>query len=201
MKKLAILFVLAALAIQSQAQDYHWRLTYDVSIPLGTMSEDFISKTSWRGIGVDNRWEVSNKLSVGFYASWHVFYERKDNVLAMNEDETFAAYGNQFRYLNTWIFQANAHYYLGEQGQINPWVGIGIGTAINNERTELGFLALVYDPWSFSVSPQVGIDIPLNISTDFTLGVRYNYLMNSENKARFDYTYLGINAGFKFLVF
>ncbi len=201
MKKLQIILAFVALSIGAQAQDYHWRLTYDVSIPIGQMSEDFIDATSWRGIGVDNRWYQSERLSVGFYLAWHTFYQKRSNVLATNESGSLSAYGNQFRYLNTWVMQANAHYYLGEQGDINPWVGLGLGTAYNVERTELGFLAVIYEPWSFSLSPQIGVDIPIGISTDFTLAVRYNHYFNSDNKARFDYQYIGINAGFKFTVF
>lgn len=202
MKKIIALFVLGFLgATTLTAQDYSWRLTYDVSIPMGTFSEEYISATSWRGIGLDNRWMMSDKLSVGIYANWLTFYEKRENVLATSENGNISAYGNQFRYLNTWAFQANAHYYLGDQGQLNPWIGLGLGTAYNTQRTELGFLAYIYQPWSFAVSPQVGVDIPLGISTDLMIGVRYNWYLNSENKAPIDYTFLGINVGFKFTPF
>ena len=201
MKKTIVLLAILATGFIAKGQDYHWRLTYDVSIPMGDLNDQFISATSWRGIGVDNRWYQTDKLSVGAYFGWHVFYEKKSNVLGKDESGAITAFGNQFRYLNTWVAQVNGHYYLGEQGEINPWVGLGVGTAYNVERTELGFVALSFTPWSVSVSPQIGLDIPIGFSTDFTLAVRYNHYFNSQNKARFDYQYIGINAGFKFTVF
>jgi outer membrane protein len=97
--------------------------------------------------------------------------------------------------------QANAHYYLGTEGQVNPWVGLGVGTAYNVQRTEIGFYAVVWEPWSFALSPQIGVDLPITLGTDFMLGVRYNYWMNSENKAPLNYSYLGFNVGFRFTPF
>ena len=201
MKKILALFIFAFMGASIFAQQYSWRLTYDVSIPVGEFSDDYISATSWRGIGVDNRWQISDKLTAGIYVNWLTFYEKRANVLATNESGTVSAFGTQFRYLNSWAFQGNIHYYLGEQGQINPWVGLGLGTAYNTQRTELGFLAYIYQPWSFTVSPQIGVDIPISIATDFTIGVRYNLYMNSVDKAPLNYTFIGINAGFKFTPF
>jgi hypothetical protein len=201
MKKTIVLLVFTLIGSSLFAQQYHWRLTYEVSIPLGEFSDDYISATSWRGIGVDNRWQINDRLTAGIYVNWLTFYEKKSQILASNESGTISAFGNQFRYLNTWTFQGNVHYYLSEQGQINPWVGLGLGTAYSVQRTELGLLAFIYEPWSFTLSPQIGVDIPISISTDFTLGVRYNWYLNSENKAPLDYTFIGINAGFKFTPF
>ena len=183
------------------AQQYSWRLTYDMSQPLGEFSTDYISTYSWRGMGIDNRWMLTDNLSAGVYFAWHVFYERVPNITESNDDGTITAYGTQFRYLNSYVMQANAHYYLGEDGQINPWIGMGVGTAYNEQRTQLGFLSYSYKPWSFALSPQLGVDIPIAIGTDFMIGVRYNYWMNSESKANIDYSYLGINLGFNFTPF
>lgn len=201
MKKIitTALFVLAFGA--SFAQQYHWRLSYDMSQPLGTFSSEYISNYSWRGMGLDNRWMLTDKISAGFFVAWHVFYERVPNITQSSEDGNITVSGTQFRYLNSYAMQANAHYYLGEDGQINPWVGLGIGTAYNEQRTELGFLAYTYEPWSFAISPQIGVDVPISVGTDFMIGVRYNHWMNGEGKATGDFTYLGINIGFKFTPF
>ena len=201
MKKLLTLLALGFWGSLLTAQDYNWRLTYDVSIPTGDLNESYISATSWRGIALDNRWMLSERLSVGLYTNWLTFYEKRDNILQRTQDGAIAAYGNQFRYLNTWAFQATAHYYLGQQGQINPWIGLGLGTAYNVQRTELGFLAYIYKPWSFAVSPQLGIDVPVGIGTDFSLAVRYNHYVNSGSAAPIDYSFLGVAVGFKFTPF
>mgnify|MGYP000845255171 CR=1 FL=1 len=201
MKKIFLVPLFAMVSFFVTAQEYSWRLTYDVSIPVGELRSDYIEAMSWRGIGIDNRWMIQDKLSVGFAASWHAFYEKKDNTLETTESGDFSAYGNQFRYLNTWIMQANIHYYLGQEGSINPWVGLGIGTAYSVQRMELGFYAYSYKPWSFSLAPQIGVDVPIGMNTDFTIAARYNMLMNAEDNATSDFNYVGINVGFKFYVF
>ena len=201
MKKIAIILALVLAGLFVQAQQYSWRLTYDVNAPVGELKSEYISQWSWRGIGLDNRWMLSDRVSAGFYVAWHMFYEKKENVAAVSDDGSIAAYGTQFRYLNTGVFQANIHYYLADQGAVNTWVGLGLGTAYSNQSAELGFYVYSYYPWSFAVSPQVGVDIPLAMGSDFTLGVRYNYLMNGENQAPIDFSYIGITAGFKFSVF
>jgi len=200
MKKIIVTLILVLAFGASFAQQYHWRLTYDMSQPIGEMNTEFISRYSWRGMGVDNRWMISDKLSVGAYFAWHVFYQAAGNVTQSNESGTITANGTQFRYLNSWVMQANAHYYLGTEGQINPWVGLGVGTAYNVQRTEIGFYAVVWEPWSFALSPQIGLDIPITLGTDFMIGVRYNHWINGDN-APINYTYLGFNVGFKFTPF
>ncbi len=199
MKKLALIAGLAFFSLSAMAQDYSWRLTYDVSIPTGTFSEKYISQASWRGIGIDNRWAMSEKFSVGFNVAWHTFYEQKNNQYASSTDGSIVVFGNQFRYLNIYTFQANAHYYLSESGKINPWVGLSVGTSYSEQRAEIGLIALTYKPWSFAVTPQIGIDIPINMSTDLMIGVRYN--IHTNGKVDYDYQYVGINAGFKVSVF
>ena len=201
MKKIALVLTLVFAGLFANAQHFTWRLTYDVNVPTGEFKTDFISKWSWRGIGLDNRWVLNDKISVGFNFAWHTFYQRKDNILATSESGNFSAFGTQFRYLNTLIMQPNVHYYLGDHGRINPWVGLGIGTAYSNQTAELGFYRVTYNVWSFSLSPQVGVDIPLNMDTDFTIGGRYNLLLNSENQGPINFAYFGINAGFKFSIF
>jgi len=201
MKKIFFIsaFVIAVLFVN--AQQYSWRLTYDVNAPMGDFNSEYISKWSWRGIGLDNRWMLNDKVSAGFNVAWHTFYEKVENATASTTDGSITAYGTQFRYLNTGLFQANIHYYLGDQTRINPWIGLGIGGAYSNMTANLGFYSYSYTPWSLSVSPQAGIDIPFSIDGAFTLGVRYNYLMNTENQAPISFSYLGFNAGFKFSVF
>jgi hypothetical protein len=203
MKKILATTLLVMAFGATFAQQYHWRLTYDMSQPLGEFNTDYISNYSWRGMGIDNRWMLTDKISAGAYFAWHVFYERIPNITQTsdNGNGNITATGTQFRYVNSYVMQANVHYYLGSDGETNPWIGLGVGTAYNEQRTDLGFLSYSYDPWSFALSPQIGLDIPIAIGTDFMIGVRYNYWMNGEDKATSDFTYLGINVGFKFTPF
>lgn len=199
MKKITIITLLGFLALGARAQDYSWRLNYEVSIPTGDMADTYIKEVSWRGISIDNRWNLSPQFSVGFNIGWNAFSERKDNVLYTNNEGTISAYGNQFRFINTFPVQANAHYYFGNDVTINPWAGLGVGTAISKARTELGFLAYEESTWDFAITPQIGVDVPIGTTTFFTLGAKYNYFMHE--KVNFDYSFITINAGFRFIYF
>lgn len=201
MKKILLFSAFIMAGFFANAQQYSWRLTYDVNAPMGDFNSEYISDWSWRGVGLDNRWMLNDKVSAGFYLAWHAFYERVDNATASTESGIITAHGTQFRYLNTGLFQANVHYYLGDQSSINPWIGLGFGGAYSNMQANLGFYSYSYKPWSLSISPQAGVDIPLSMDAAFTLGIRYNYLMNTENQAPISFSYVGITAGFKFSVF
>ncbi len=197
MKKILLFLPFFAAALYSSAQNNSFRLTYDVAIPTGKMSEDFISKTSWRGISIDSRWGINTNLTVGFLLGWQVFAERFDNFTGVTSDGLTTFHGTQFRTINSFPLQANTHYFFGEEDSIRPWVGFGIGAVYSDQRSQLGFFESPTNVWSFAVTPQMGIDIPITDETSFTLHARYNYF--NHNAVSFNYSFLVFGAGIKFL--
>lgn len=201
MKKIKIIFSLLILSVCAQAQfGYSWRMNYDVAIPMGQFSSDYINQSSWRGISIDNRWEIQPNLTVGFNLGWQVFSQRFNNVTQTFSGGRTTVNGTQFRFVNTYPIQANAHYYFGYEFGIRPWAGISMGTAFTDQRTQVGFIELKATSWSFALTPQVGVDIPISSdNTAFTLNVSYNYFM--QNQVSYNYSFLVIGAGFKFVYF
>jgi outer membrane protein W len=196
MKKILLILTFIAAALFSSAQDNSFRITYDVAIPTGQMSSDFINSTSWRGISIDNRWGIKPNLTVGFLLGWQVFAQRFDNVTEVTSDGLVTFHGTQFRTINSFPLQANAHYYFGEEDGIRPWVGLGIGTAYSDQRMQVGFFETRTNVWSFTTTPQMGIDIPINHQTSFTLHARFNYF--NHDAVSFNYSFMVFGAGIKF---
>lgn len=197
MKKIFLTFLFAATTLLVSAQDNSFRMTYDVAVPLGKMTDDFIDKTSWRGISADSRWGIKPNVTIGFLLGWQIFAQRFDNVTQVTSDGSVTFHGTQFRYINSFPIQLNTHYYLGEEDSVRPWIGLGVGTAYSNQRMQVGFFETRNNVWSFTLTPQAGLDIPINDETSLMLHARYNYFIH--DAVSFNYSFLVFGAGIKFL--
>jgi len=195
MKKVIVSLAIVAFSLQAHAQMNNWRMTYDMAIPMGEMS-DFISRDSWRGISIDSRFEIKPNITVGFLIGWQVFAQRFDNITEEFNNGNAAVHGTQFRFINTFPMQGNVHYSFGPDFGIRPWVGMGLGTSFSDQRLQVGFYEVRRAIWSLTFTPQAGIDIPIDHSTAFTLSARYNYFLH--NNQPFNYSFIVFSAGFKF---
>lgn len=196
MKRIFLISACAGIALAVSAQTKSFRISYDMAIPLGDLKYDYIDKTSWRGISVDNRWQINPDVTFGFLIGWQVFAQRIDNATHISSDGLLTIHGTQFRTINTFPMQANVHYYLGEEYEVRPWIGLGLGTAYSVQSTQMGFFESRPNVWSFTVTPQLGIDIPIDDNTAFTLFTRYNYF--AHGSVPFNYSFIVIGAGFSF---
>lgn len=201
MKKIiiaALLLASQAFCLMAQDANYTFRFTYDVAIPTGKFSRDYISKMSWRGIGFDNRWAIAEDYSIGFYLGWQVFYEQKSAVTQTNRAGDITATGDQFRFVNTWPIQLTGHkYFADEEAETRLWVGLAAGTAYSQRQTDLGLFSFVEKDWSFALTPTAGVDFKIGLYSALTMGLRYNW--TTVASADFDYTYLNPFLGFRFI--
>jgi outer membrane protein W len=205
MKKIFVFIALFAFSISANAQASrnlipnsrvnNFRFNYDVAVPLGKMSEEFISQMSWRGVSIENRWGIKPKLSVGFLLGWQVFAQRFDNYTQELNNGNAAINGNQFRTINTFPIQGTMHYTLTEEADVMPWVGLGIGLAHSNQVMQVGFFEEQRTITSFAMTPQAGIDIPMNRTTSLSLSARYNFFLHSNQP--FNYSFLVFSIGIK----
>lgn len=205
MKNILVFIAIIAFGISANAQTTqvqvpnfrvnNFRVNYDVAAPLGKMSDDFINRWSWRGISIENRWAVKSNISVGFLLGWQVFAERLDNFTQELDNGNAAINGNQFRTINTFPIQGTVHYYFAENIGILPWAGLGIGTAYNNQSLQVGFYEDQRKFMSFSLTPQAGIDLPMNKVTSVTLSTRYNFFLHSNQP--FNYSFMVFSVGIK----
>lgn len=205
MKKLLFFIAILTLSISANAQSErirvpnfrvnNFRVNYDVAVPVGKMSDDFINQMSWRGVSIENRWSVKPNISAGFLLGWQVFAQRFDNFTQELNNGNAAINGNQIRTINTFPIQGNVHYYFGENVGALPWVGLGIGTAHSNQVLQVGFYEVQNKFMSFTLTPQAGIDLPIDKVTSITLSTRYNYFLHGNQP--FNYSFMVFSVGIK----
>lgn len=186
---ISVAFIFIAV-IPTTAQDYFFGLSYDMAAPLGETS-DYVSKYSWRGVSFEGRSFLQSNLSVGFFFGWNVF---SDKITGDFTNDTRTYSGTQLRFINAFPLLLEGHYYLGEDFNTRPYLGLGLGTNRTRQRTEMGLFAVDNNNWQFELCPSVGVLIPTgSYSTAVHLSLRYHYAFKAGDSL--DNSYLGINVG------
>ncbi|WP_044211151.1 outer membrane beta-barrel protein [Flammeovirga sp. OC4] len=195
MKKYIITLLLGLTGFYASAQQSDFILTYQMALPLGNTS-DYISTFSGRGVGLE--WKkhlLTTPVSFGFSVNWNVLYQKVDDRYNSPE-EGIVADGKQYRYHNTVPILLHANYYFNEDGIVNPFVGVGLGTYYINQRTSFGQWAFIEQNWHFGVAPEVGVVADVSSSFNMLFTIRYNHAFKAGNAT--DHSYLGFNVGFVF---
>ena len=186
---------LLALLASSALADNKFGLTYNISIPDGDTA-DFISETSWRGMGLEWRWDREGDLPVtfGFSMAWHVFSQR---LTGTQQLESGAVSGVQDRYLNSLPFLLTAHYTMGSPRGIQLYFGGGLGAQYVVQRLQLGINVLEESNWHFAIVPEAGLMFPLG-TIHGIFNVKYDYAVEAGSyiggDSR-DWQYFGVNVG------
>ncbi len=200
MKKIFIsTLIIVGFAINSNAQTSYWTFSWPISMGIGSTNE-YIAKTSFRGISITGASFITDNISIGGEWSWEVFDEIKRD-LPPREITTDGVSGNisgtEYRYLNTIPIFVNAHYYLGENGAFRPYAGLGIGTVYVDQRTDIGFVSIQSKTWRFGVQPEVGVFIPMGLSgVGVSLKAKYRYATQVSEAEAVNMFSFGIGFGF-----
>lgn len=196
MKRIKYFLVVLAVSVlflsTAYSQEGRFGLSYNTALPLGGTA-DFIGKYSWRGFGMEGRWEVSPQLFIGFNSSWNVFYDTESGTFT---EDTRTLTGAQYRYLNSVPVMMTLLKSFGSSSSAIPYAGIGVGTIYSEARKEMGLWQVVSKGWQVGLAPEVGVLFPMAFGNDVFLSIRYNYgFKTSEIDA---VSTLGINLGLLF---
>lgn len=169
MKNRAVTLIIAVLiSTACYSQRAFWSFNYHMSFGLGEQA-DFIADGSFRGWGIDGRGFITQNISVGGSFSWEVFDQIYRNlpptpVSTGLENIEGHVSGVQYRYINTLPIMVNTHYYLGSDGEVRPYIGLSIGTAYTEHKTEIGLTSIVANGWGFAIQPEIGAMIPFGLT-------------------------------------
>jgi len=155
---------------------------------------DFISQPSFRGFAIDFRKMVQPNVGVGFELGWNVFYEEKS--YDVYSQGTLSLSGKQWRYNNQFPMLFAADYYFSPGEQINPFVGLGIGTMYSRRNTDMGQYTLEEEAWNFVLRPEVGLLVEVN--PGLSLAVTGKYVYGFEAGDLDAQSYFALNLGFVF---
>ena len=172
-------------------------ISYDIGVPVGGTSSDFISAPSFRGFGVEGRGFITDNLSYGGSFNWAVFYEEfGPQEWDDPENDSRTAYGKQFRYINSFPLMATMHYYFGEWDATRLYAGGGLGAQKIDERTDMGLYTVNSKKWRFGFAPEVGILIPINFNSSLNLSAKYQYAVKVGDAAAVSYLNFKIGLAF-----
>lgn len=196
LKSLIVAFVML-FVFQAQAQNSGlFQISYNMAAPVGE-TKDFTDSYSWRGFGLGGRWFVNKNLSWGLGFGWNIFDQK---ITGTTQIENGAANGTQIRYLNSWPFMLNAHYYFGSKYAFRPYVGLNAGTYYIYERLDFGIYSIDKDNWHFGMAPEIGFTYPVSESM-LLFSVKYDYAFASGTSiggSAKAFSYVGINIGLAF---
>ena len=199
MKNLAFITVLAALLLSakpSKAQDREgiFNIYYSMGLATGDL-HDFISRYSWRGMGMEYKTDVTDNVSIGIGADWNVFYQDIPNG-TFNPRENVAITGDQFRYMNSFPMAVRFNYFKDNAAGLRMFGGAGIGTTYMMKALDMNIYRFSEDAWQFLIAPEVGVAYDIDASRTVMLSVKYNYNFKSQDLS--SQSYLSFNVGFGF---
>ncbi len=195
-----MLLIMIALLIPAKdgfAQRWFGSATYQMSLPSGD-TENFVGETSFAGFGMDFRYNFQRNATVGFNFGWNIFHERVSETVYLETDNPGAITGTQDRYLNALPIMANAHYYIGKRGNIQPYIGLNLGGYYMYQKFSIGVSTIEEDSWEWGVAPEIGVIIPINREVGVIVNGKYNYAFTGESILGGDinHSYMGFNIGF-----
>jgi len=165
-----------------------------MGVPMSN-TNDFIDKTSFRGMGFEYQYMLTDRFAIGGVLQWSTFYKSMDKDTYPIENGDINGY--QYRYINTVPMYVTGTYYLaGDDATIRPYIGLGVGTYWLEKRIDMGLYADVTNSWHFGLIPKAGILVPLSYSNSLYLGIDYNIAF--KNSRLDQQSWLGISVGFNF---
>ncbi|NPA35963.1 MAG: porin family protein [Chlorobi bacterium] len=193
--KIFSIILLVAIGVEMSAQN-KTSIYYTMGIPMSNTS-DYIDKTSFRGMGFEYQYLLTDNFAVGGVLQWSTFYQDLPKDTYPLADGSGAITGYQYRYINTVPMYLTGTYYLAsDDATVRPYLGLGIGTYWMEQRTDMGLYSDINDTWQFSLVPKAGLLIPVSYSTSLYLGLDYN--IGFKNSDLDQQSWLGISVGFNF---
>lgn len=173
--------LLAAGGARAEGFDYRpsqslFLLNYEVSSPLGSFSDRFVSDTSWRGLSFESRSMIHPAVSAGFGFAFNRFEQTYSNVSVATASGGVLS-GPVYRYADQFALKALVHGYLLE-GPLRPYLGLGIGGVWSYSHSQSADLASPDNGFDFILSPEAGLIFAMargGASAGLNLAVRYNY--------------------------
>lgn len=196
MKKLAYILTLASflfVAKQARSQDRESMFNMYYSMGLGTGDQsDYISKFSWRGVGLEWKREVTDNVMMGLCFDWNVFYEEIDKGTYTRENVSLT--GDQFRYSNMFPMMVKFHYFKDNAAGLRIFTGLGVGTTYQIHDLDMSIYRFNTDTWQFLLAPEIGVTYDLNAANSIFVSTKYN--LNFKNDDLSSRSYLNFNVGF-----
>lgn len=205
MKKIVIAMAICAACISMAAsgQDgFKMELNYNISSPLGSFKNDYISKTSFRGATGEISYTLNPAFSIGLNSGYQNYYQKYGRQLyKLDGNQTVSAVlTNSMDIVPVLIRGTFYPLSTSATAIVQPYISAGAGVNFINYGQYLGEFGGSESSTAFAAQAGAGISIPFGKrinQTGFKLGVTYNYSNYNRNEIS-KLNNVGINAGVAF---
>lgn len=167
------------------------KINYLPALSLGKTAE-FTSNLSPRGVDLEVNRFLSEEFSVGAAVGWNVFREKV--VGESFEFKDALVTGTQFRYTNIVPLNVTAKKYF-ELGDMDPFIGIGLGTSYAKQTNNAGIFSFTNDRWQFNFAPEAGIQVNASHNLLLSVKIKYSYSVKAGDFPSMSYLGLGVGIG------
>ena len=200
---LSILFSILVTTDSSAQANNKWKmqLGYNVSAPLGSFKNDYMSNTSFRGGVGEISYTVNPKISVGLASGYQDYYQKygREVYHTQGNELVSAVISNSMQVVP--VLLKGTFSPLGNGTSfIKPYVSAGAGLNLVNYKQYLGEFPTSNASGVFAAQAGLGVLVPFNknnTETGFKLGGTYNYAAYNKNGLS-NLNSVGVNAGVVF---
>lgn len=193
MKKILSLALFSVFALSAFSQMNLASFQYSMGFGTGNM-HDYISQASFRGFTFDYRKGVKPNVGVGLELGWNVFYQEMPKASYDYKNITYT--GKQWRYSNHFPMLAAVDYYAVSEGNLIPYLGLGMGTMYTLQNTDMSIYTFEKTAWHFVLRPEIGLLLKAGPGVGFNIVSKYYYGFKAGDLPA--QGYVTINVGFVF---
>jgi hypothetical protein len=186
----------------SAQQRLKMELSYNVSSPLGSLKNDFINKTSFRGGSGELSYAFNPKFSLGLHSGFQSYYQKYDRqVYKLQGNQTVSAVvTNTMDIVPLMLRGTFLPMGATANAKVQPYISAAAGIDMVNYGQYLGEFGGTEASAPFAAQAGAGIKIPFGKAynqTAFKIGATYNYANYKRNELT-NLNTVGFNAGVVF---
>ena len=177
------------------------QLGYNISAPLGSFKNDYISNTSFRGGVGEISYTVNPKITVGLASGYQDYYQKYGRQVyhSQGNELVSAVISNSMQVVPV-LLKGTFSPMGNSSSAIRPYLSAGAGLNLINYKQYLGEFPTSDASGVFAAQAGVGVLVPFNknnIETGFKLGGTFNYAAYNKNGIS-NLNSVGVNAGVVF---
>lgn len=159
-------------AEEKKPSDLMLNIMLDLTIPLAAAS-DFIGDISVQGFSIDVRYFAFGNIGIGASVAFDSLSTKETGSVKWGNSTINGIHRRDLSYTPILL---KGYYAWREKEKFIPYVALGAGAARTARRINAGYFALSDDTWHFTMSPEVGLHIPVGPTVLIANG-RLGYLV------------------------
>ena len=177
------------------------QLGYNISAPLGSFKNDYISNTSFRGGVGEISYTVNPKITVGLASGYQDYYQKYGRQVyhSQGNELVSAVISNSMQVVPV-LLKGTFSPMGNSTSAIRPYLSAGAGLNLINYKQYLGEFPTSDASGVFAAQAGLGVLVPFNknnTETGFKLGGTFNYAAYNKNGIS-NLNSVGVNAGVVF---